>query len=133
MKLLVFKNTRDLRYFWAHGLGLTDLGRFCRGAVNSMACEVVKFYKDGSESSPVLEVDRRYFAVMGLVQTHLTMEIVCHEAVHAGFAYERRQKRKFWPGQEELDEEGVCYPVGRIATGVNRLLYENGLYPKRKE
>lgn len=128
MKLLVFKNNRDLRNFWKKALGKGDLGTGCRGAVNGLASEVIQFREDGSESR-FMEVDPRFFCVMGLVVTHLGMEIITHEAVHAGFNYAKRVKRRdLWHGAKDLDEEEVCYPSGRIASGVNKLLRESGLY-----
>jgi len=66
MKLLVFNNKRDLRYFWRHGLGKGDLGAHCAGAVQSLAIEHVRFYKSGRKDEWT-DVDPNYFAVMGLV------------------------------------------------------------------
>jgi hypothetical protein len=128
MKLLVFRSNRDLRSFWKKALGKGDLGPQCRGAVNGLACEVIKFKRDGSEER-FMEVDPRFFCVMGLVVSHLGMEIVTHESIHAGFNYAKRvNRRDLWHNALELDEEEVCYPAGRIASGVNKLLREAGMY-----
>lgn len=128
MKLLVFKNRRDLLYFWKHGLGKGDLGRYCCGAVQSLGIHHTVFRKDGSEESWT-DVDPCYFAVMGLVQSELNMEIITHESVHAGYAYAARSNSK-WPNQAHNDEDALCYPVGRIASMVNRFLHDNKLYKK---
>lgn len=127
MKLLVFKNNKDLRSFWTKTLGKEDLGRKCRGVVNGLACEVIKFNKE--KESIHIEVDPTFFCVMGLLVTHLGMEIITHESIHAGFNYAKRvNRRNLFHNSLELDEEEVCYPSGRIASGVNKLLRESGLY-----
>lgn len=122
-KLLVFDKPKSLRLFWRGPLGRGDLGRRCKGAVNGLFCEVINFHKDGSESS-FLEVDPRYFCVIGLVKTHLYGEIICHEAVHAAFNYVKRIKRSPWDEHaRDFDEESICYPAGRIAAEINNALY----------
>lgn len=126
-KLMVFRNRHELRSFWA---AISDfrLGRTCMGAVNGMGEEHLRVAKDGSETR-WLECDPRYFCVIGLVKGFLSMEIICHEAVHAGFAYARRVKTHRWRDEAlQLDEEAVCYPSGAIAAAINRALYRAGLF-----
>ena len=126
-KLLVFKNPHALRQFWKCALGKIDLGKGCLGAVNTIGFEVYRFLKDGKERRHI-QVDPRYFCIIGLTANNLNMEIVSHEAVHAAFAYAKRHRRDFWVDADKLDEETVCYPAGRIAASINRFLHEKGLY-----
>lgn len=128
-KLLVFGTTAALRQFWRRGLGRGELGRSCCGAVTPLGYEVQDFRKDGTIKSRRMEVDSRYFCVIGLCEKHLSMEIISHEAVHAGYAYAKRVNLKnLWYGAKENDEELVCYPAGRIAAEINRKLHKAGLY-----
>lgn len=132
MKLLIFRNSRDLCLFWKRALG-EDIGSaqmqgyVTRGAVSARAYELLSF-RDGKESALQLKADPRYFAVMGLLKTHLSMEIITHESVHAGIAYEKRHRKDFWVDVGNLDEENICYPAGRIAAAINRYLHDNNLY-----
>jgi hypothetical protein len=122
-KLLVFKNRKALNAFWANCLG-RPMGFGALGAVNALATEHV-----GPEGVAFIECDPRYFCVIGLVIGHLSMEIITHESVHAGFAFANRHKRDFWvPQTDEFCEEDVCYPAGRIAKRINAFLYDKGLY-----
>lgn len=124
-KLIVFKSKKDLRNFWKKGLLKHDLGAGCMGAVNSLCCERVSFHPVERRR---MEVDARFFCIIGLTQRNLSMEVISHEAMHAGFAYAKRMKRNPWASTYELDEEGVCYPAGRIASWINRVLHKNGIY-----
>ncbi len=122
-KVLLFENKRDLRKFWRDKLGKGDLGSRCPAAVNDLQCHCIS--NTGKEH---LECDPRYFCVMGFVKSYLGMEIITHEAVHAGFAYAKRVKHKQWPNSAECDEESVCYPAGRIASAINRIFHKEGIY-----
>lgn len=123
-KVLVFATPAELARFWRDGLGRAALGRGCLGAVNSLASERVNV-RTGER---VMEVDPRYFCIIGLTKQNLSMEIICHESMHAGFAYAKRVQRNLWAEPWELDEEKVCYPAGRIAAEINRFLHDEGLY-----
>lgn len=114
MKLLVFKTPSMLRSFWKSGLGKASLGKGCLGAVNSLGFELQK-----SDGSTVHVFDPRYFAIMGLCADHLGMEIITHEAVHAGISYAKRTGyRNLWHDPMDMDEEKIAYPVGKIARNV---------------
>jgi hypothetical protein len=129
-KLLVFRNCTALRRFWRDALGRPDLGRCCRGAVNGMFIEVHE-YRKRQPVRTYLECDPRYFCVIGLVRGYLSMEIISHEAVHAGFNYAKRKSRTPWDEQaQHMDEEAICYPSGRIAAEINRVIHMAGLYDK---
>jgi hypothetical protein len=126
-KFLLFKNKASLRRFWARALAKDQLGKDCLGAVNGLAEEIL-VYEKGKQVDRYLRVDPRYFCVIGMVQGHTSMEIICHGAAHAGFAYAKRRRGDHWVDATELDEEKVCYPTGMIAAGINRFLHDNGLY-----
>lgn len=129
-KLLVFETKAALRQFWNKALPYDGaIGRDTAGVVNSLGSEVCKFGKGGESSKPVMKCDPRYFCIIGLTATDLCFEVICHEAVHAAFSYAKRTKaRNLWAAPEELDEEYVCYPAGKIASSINRLLYDHDLY-----
>lgn len=127
-KLLVFNNRRNLRNFWRKGLGRSDIGK-CRGAVTELRWTVHNF--KGKAETRYTEVDPRYFCVIGLVKGFLTMNIICHEAVHAGMAFSRRIKKTDWSNEvDRMPEEAICYPAGIIAQEINHVLFKNNLYKK---
>ena len=118
-KLLVFPSATKLVKFWDKALG-RKLGRKCAGCVSAMATE---------DPEGVISVDPRYFCVIGLSKNNLSMEVITHESVHAGFAYSKRHRKDFWVKQgPDFDEEDVAYPAGRIAKRINAFLYDKGLY-----
>lgn len=130
MKLLVFASKAELRRFWRTLNGF-DLGRHCVGAVNGLASEVIDFRK-GRQGKSRMEVDPRYFCLMGLVRGKIDAEIITHEAIHAGFAYAKRVKhRNMWRAAHDFDEEHICYPAGRIALEVSRVLYRGGMLGRK--
>lgn len=109
-KLLVFKNPTQLRKYWLRMSG-QNLGRGCLGAVNALAYPSITF-PGGRET---IKVDARFFCVIGLVKDHLTMRIITHESVHAGFCFAKRNARSWWDAQaSEFDEEPIAYPAGEI-------------------
>jgi hypothetical protein len=125
-KLLVFRNPTALRRFWRDGLGKGDLGRGCCGAVNALSLTKVD---PGTGRELEYVGDRRYFCVIGLSVGWLSMDVVCHEAVHAAYCYERRVRRNlFGAAAADFDEERIAYPAGFIAAAVNRFLHREGLY-----
>ena len=125
-KLLVFKTDKDLRYFWKESLG-RKISKGCLGLVSQLGCEWIPDTNNPSKS--FYEVDPVYFCVIGLILKGLKMEVICHEAVHAGIAYAKRTKyRNLWYGADKLDEENICYPSGRIAAAINKVLHEAKLY-----
>lgn len=110
MKLLVFHSLTSMRAFWSAHMP-QPICRDTHGVVWDMRWIVEV---DGREVR--WEVDPRYFAVMGLAATKLSMNIITHECVHAAFAYSRRVKPK-WPG-EPANEEAIAYPAGFIGRKV---------------
>lgn len=133
VKLLVFDTRANMRRFWNHVLKNSRLGFGCCAAVNALACEKIIIDGNGLESKPVMEVDPRYCCVVGLCVRDLCFEVICHESVHAGFAYAKRvQSRNMWAGKFDLDEEAICYPAGHIASAINRLLFKHNLYDRSR-
>ena len=124
LKLLVFRKPAHLIYFWKHALGKASLGKGCLGAVNSLKI----LWDDTVTGKRHQEVDPRYFAIMGLCADHLGMEILSHEAVHAGYAYAQRVgTHSPWHNAFDLDEEHLAYPTGRVACEVLRTLRRHKL------
>lgn len=156
-KLLVFDRQDQLRYFWEHGLERGDIGPHCPGVTNSLAQYVVTLsgFKQAAER---IEYDPLYFCVIGLCRGGrwgLSHEIICHEAVHAGFYYASRchgkrpklgsklprkdiraAEKRLLAGNftespvDEVDllaSETICYPAGRIAAGIFWAIDKHGL------
>lgn len=122
-KLLVFSTPAALNRFWVSGLRRPGLGKHTVGAVNSLMTEMIPV-----RGPSHVRADPRYFCIVGLTRNNLSMEVICHEAVHAGMAYARRVKRSPWSEALDFDEEAVAYPAGRIAAAINRFLHDSGLY-----
>ena len=136
LKLLVFRNRTELRRFWdfaeptKYGGGL---GRNACAAVGALQCELQR-YTSGGDAESAMEVDKRYFAVMGLVKEYLGVEVIAHECVHAAFAYAKRlgPKTPWAKAVDGLDEEAVCYPAGRLGRMVVTALNDAGMYKHGK-
>lgn len=127
-KLVVFDNAKNLQLFWNRYLG-GGLGRYCKGAVSSLQKHITD-YKIPGKPKEWLECDRRYFCVIGLCRNYLTMRVISHESVHAGYAFARRVKRTTWVDQvKRLDEEAIAYPTGEIAREIAWFCQKNKLYP----
>jgi hypothetical protein len=136
MKLLVFPTLRSFRHFWVTSEPTRKGGPLGKafGAVAALQCET-RDYRTSDWPDPVLEVDRRYFAAMGLVRGHLGMEIITHECVHAAYSYAKRTgPRNPWAcavdERDGLDEELVCYPAGVLARKVVTVLRDADMFNK---
>jgi hypothetical protein len=130
-KVCFFRNKKDLRDFYANvfpnyvGEGFSDrLCRRTRAVVSKMSVEKVSLETLEIEWS---EVDRRYFCFVGLVLGHLTAEVLCHEAVHVGFAWDYRTQGKSKFSFEKNEEENVCYPAGIFVDQVLTFIKAEGL------
>ena len=132
LKALMFRTNRDLRRFWKERLNRPDLCRFTRGVVSILGCKWHKFPKNGPEQK-FIEVDPRFFCIMGLIAGKVNMEIITHESVHAAFAYAKRVHHKdLWHGARNHDEEDICYPAGRIAHALNSWCHRRGYYRRHR-
>lgn len=126
-RLVVFRNSLALQQFWKRKFQY-GLGRTCVGAVNALSSWSEKIRPDGSVSAQTPHFDRRYFCIIALAQSHLTMCVISHESVHAGYAYAKRVGRKPWAeALDEFDEEYVAYPAGNIAAAIVTFLNTRGL------
>ena len=117
LKVLVFDSKKAMARFWREQLGI-PIGPRCNGVVSSM-----RRY----DSAGNCLVDPRFFAIMGLVKTRLSYQIITHEATHAASMYvdrTLRHKRRF-SGNNELVDEELAYPLGIIADSVFNWLNEN--------
>jgi hypothetical protein len=117
LKVLVFDSKAALGRFWRERLGI-PIGSRCNGVVSSLR---------NYEGDNICLVDPRYFAIMGLVKTRLSYQIITHEACHAAGMYvdrTLRHKRRFSDNNEPADEE-LAYPLGIIADSVFNWLNEN--------
>ena len=128
LRLVVFRNWSSMNRFWRDDIGKGGLHRQTKGAVNSLSVKRLSYYYS-KETSRIVH-DPRYFAVMAPLSTHLSMNIIAHESVHAGFAYAKRLGgRASWGGRAlEFDEESVAYPAGLVAHAVNKCLWEAKLF-----
>lgn len=135
-KLIVFRTKKDLHRFWKHGLGYSGwgegLGRTCVGAVNAL-CHRHMAIVNGKSTQTWIEVDPRYFCVIGLCADWLSARVVTHECVHAGFAYAARTgHRNSWSPASDMAEEAICYPAGELAGWINQKLWEHKVYKDQK-
>lgn len=133
-KLLVFQNNLALRRFWGRWLPREyrqSLGRRCLGAVSGLTSWTQQIGEHDEGRLLLRYQDPRYFCVIALIATNLTMEVVSHESVHAGFCYAKRVKQSPWSVFSDFDEEEVAYPAGLVATAINRFLYAKKLYRDR--
>lgn len=127
-KLLVFDTRKNFRESWAGACGGDRLGPRALAAVHELSVHVIQFGKDGSERQRI-EADPRYYCFIGMVRGYLSMENICHEAVHAGWCFARRKARQPWDAHvKDNAEEAVCYPAGKIAAAINRVLHATNLY-----
>lgn len=131
LKLLIFKNPKDMCLFWKKTLG-RDLGGSIKKGYEAQGCvsalmHDVESYANPDKPQKWSEVDPNYFAIMGLCLSHLRPETIVHEAVHAAYAYEKRHIGMFWVDKDELDEERIAYPAGRISKSIFRILREHNL------
>lgn len=127
LRLLVFENWSSMNRFWKNNLRAGGLDRRTLGVVQTLSREIS--YKRGQEGKSRIVHHPTYFALMGLLKSHLAANVIAHESVHAGFAYAKRLGgRVTWDGQAlEFDEEAVAYPTGNVARLVNDCLYHAGL------
>ena len=127
MKLLIFDSSENLRKTWKELITHDEIGDAV-GIVTGLSTECYRFHEDGSEDY-YLSVDPKYFAIMGLCKEWLTAEVVCHECVHAGFAYHYRVGKKSpFTSPEMIEEEAVCYPSGHMFRMICNHLHDSGFW-----
>lgn len=127
LKVCIFKDWRDMHSFFTNALGRP--GSVCRRTqgVCSKLEDYGISYKTKTHTEFVVR-DRRYFAMIGLLEKHLNITTIVHEAVHAGIAYGSRCKSVRWTDpQNHSDEERICYPSGYIASQLIKQFQEEGI------
>lgn len=126
-KILVFKNSPAMRRFWRLGISRPPLTRDIL-AVTSDLSSIAEFTrpKVGARRPPELRVDPRYFCAVGFTLDNLSVGVITHESIHAAIAYLRRVDYKKWPDSHD-SEECICYPAGHIASGISKILSDNGI------
>ena len=112
--------------FWGAG----RMGRDSIGACLRMYVTGERYI--GEKTIRRLIVDPRYFSVIVLNANNISIESIAHESAHAAFNYAyRKQWKNVWGcRKDELEDEQVCYPVGRISEAVFDILNRNDLLPK---
>ena len=129
--LLIFPHRRAMLRFWRVALDRYP-GRQTVALVTELAAHSQKFDEKGLVAEKLV-VDPRFVCVIGLAATHLSLEILCHESMHAGFCYARRIKGRSQDVKpDHLPEESVCYPAGRIAAQIHRVLHKTDLYRRSR-
>lgn len=129
-KLIVFRGKRDLQRFWRDAID-SPIGRGAYGVCHALVSKHENF-SNGRTASTWIEVDPHYFAIIGLSLRECGIEAICHESTHAAFAYAlRRGRRSDWHFHDELPEETICYPAGKIARAINQLFHDEGLWELR--
>jgi len=76
---------------------------------------------------PSVSVDRRYFCLVLLCEGDMTAEILAHEAVHVGFAWDRRTSGASRFTDKGNFEENICYPAGIFVDQVLSFIKEEKL------
>jgi hypothetical protein len=126
-KVIVFDRPPSLRKFWRKAFNYPIPSAL--GVVKALYLDIEN-YRNGKRINRHREVDPRYFCVIGLCQGHLGTNIICHESVHAAFAYKNRLNRAgLFPRDRDNPEEAICYPSGIIASAIVRNLNQQGLRP----
>lgn len=130
-KVAVFRTRTDMRRFYTgvlprysgcEDIGKMKLGRRCAGFVDKLS---VRIWNSRTEKTRT-EVDKNYFCLVGLVERDLTAEVLSHEAVHVGFAWDWRTGGKGELHDPDNYEENVCYPAGIFLDQVVRYIKEQG-------
>ena len=118
-KVAVFKDRSSMRHFYHKILPHYDEGgagdRLCKetaGVVCGLFTNVETFNKKSRQWIPSVRVDRRYFCLVLLCEGDMTAEILSHEAVHVGFAWDRRTCGQSRFTDSDNHEENICYPAG---------------------
>lgn len=132
-KTIIFRTRKGMRRFQKKlcELGIDGgglIGKSALGFVCKLMTMVVKVNEDGSETTHY-EVDPKYFALCCLVEGYLNQDIVPHESMHVGFAYDFRKaaRNKYFDPEEDISEERVCYPSGVYNRMLMRVISREGI------
>lgn len=134
-KVAIFRNRAAMRQFYhktlpryRNAVGISDRidGR-CSGLVSKLEILSEKYDASGNTVEECIERDRRYFCIVLLAERYLTAEILAHEAVHVGFAWDRRTAGESKYSDPDNAEENVCYPAGIFLNEVLSFIKSEGL------
>ena len=127
VKVCIFKNWKAMDDFFTHYLGRPgSVDRHTLGICTRLDAHVESYTTE--PPTTILECDRRYIAMIGLITGHVTQEIVIHESIHAGIAYASRARSVRWcPADSWSDEESICYPSANISAQLLTYLREQEL------
>lgn len=132
-KVAFFENRKSMDHFWrkilpgyCSGFPGGVRSRSYDGIVSKLQVDTLDqehFERSGGELRlKESEVDRRYFCIVGLIVTKLTPEILAHEAVHVGFAWDYRHQGQGIYADPKNYEENVCYPAGIFFDQVTKFI-----------
>jgi hypothetical protein len=118
----VFDRRADLRRYWKDlTMGVPE--QHAVALATGLAAERWQTSLD-----VVTMVDPIYFAALAFLTKHLTMEIVVHEAIHAGIYFSRRANgRNLWHPEDDNPDEPTCYAGGLVATALLVKFIDEGL------
>ena len=117
-KVVIFETQHCLLQFWGHFFRY-QLPDNALAAVRDVSTTVWGPANGGTE---YLRVDPKYFAVVGLVDRHITTNVLAHEAAHLAYAYDRRMGKRNPFIDPHNHEEQLAYPVGIITQQLTDLL-----------
>lgn len=116
VKFIVVYRMSDLRLAWNTLSKLrgderpNKMGSKCRGFCH----QCWNLFEQGEKSR--MEADTNYAAVIVVLAKALSIEVVAHEAFHAGLAVMRRKLRDPNASASDMDHEEIAaYPAGKIA------------------
>lgn len=127
-KLLVFETWQDMDKFFTEALGRPKAVDSRTHAICSRLDSEVESYATDPPTRYTL-VDPNYFALIGLIRSKITLEVVAHECTHAGLAYAARSTTKWTSPKDDHPEEPVCYPVGKLTAQIWDYLNEENIIP----
>lgn len=122
IRLVVFDGLRSML---AYG---RSLGAKMFDSDNAFVYTGAGFYPATRDRPRQFYADSKYFCVMVFHVRALSLELITHESVHAGFAIAKRRVRDPWRHLFKDPEEWVAYPAGRIMEAVTNELRKSGLY-----
>lgn len=122
IRLVVFDGLRSMS---AYG---RSLGAQMFDGDNAFVYTGTGFYPATRNQPRQFYADSKYFCVMVFHVGALSLELIAHESVHAGFAIAKRRVRDPWRHLFKDPEEWVAYPAGRIMEAVTNEMRKSGLY-----
>ncbi len=116
-KVLVFETLKAMRAYWGKVLNQT-----ATRAVG--VCSTSPYGIRRNE----LELDPRFFCIIGLVRKRLHMDVIGHESVHAACDFARRRGKLNHAGViHDNPEECICYPAGWIIEAIMEAIMVSSL------